>query len=31
MTITLEALDAWHVGSMLMMLAIATVIAGALY
>lgn len=31
MTITCEKLDAWHVGSMLMMLAIATVIAGALY
>jgi glucose-6-phosphate isomerase len=31
MTITLDKLDAWHVGSMLMMLAIATVIAGALY
>ena len=31
MTITLETLDAWHVGSLLMMLAIATVIAGALY
>ena len=31
MTITLEKLDAWHVGSLLMMLAIATVIAGALY
>jgi glucose-6-phosphate isomerase len=31
MTITLDQLDAWHVGSMLMMLAIATVIAGALY
>ena len=31
MTITCEKLDAWHVGSMLMMLAISTVIAGALY
>ena len=31
MTMTCEKLDAWHVGSMLMMLAIATVIAGALY
>ncbi len=31
MTITCETLDAWHVGSILMMLAIATVIAGALY
>jgi glucose-6-phosphate isomerase len=31
MTITCETLDAWHVGSTLMMLAIATVIAGALY
>ena len=31
MTITLDALDAWHVGSLLMMLAIATVIGGALY
>lgn len=31
MTITCDKLDAWHVGSMLMMLAIATVIAGALY
>jgi glucose-6-phosphate isomerase len=31
MTITCEKLDAWHLGSMLMMLAIATVIAGALY
>lgn len=31
MTITCEKLDAWHVGSVLMMLAIATVIAGALY
>jgi glucose-6-phosphate isomerase len=31
MTLTLDKLDAWHVGSMLMMLAIATVIGGALY
>ena len=31
MTITLDTRDAWHVGSLLMMLAIATVIAGALY
>ena len=31
MTITLDTLDAHHVGSVLMMLAIATVIAGALY
>ncbi|MGQ0713552.1 MAG: glucose-6-phosphate isomerase [Gemmatimonadaceae bacterium] len=31
MTITLDTLDAHHVGSLLMMLAIATVIAGALY
>ena len=31
MTITLERLDPWHVGSLMMMLAVATVIAGALY
>ncbi|HZO18027.1 MAG TPA: glucose-6-phosphate isomerase [Gemmatimonadaceae bacterium] len=31
MTITLDTRDAWHVGSLLMMLAIATVVAGALY
>ena len=31
MTMTCDKLDAWHVGSMLMMLAISTVIAGALY
>jgi glucose-6-phosphate isomerase len=31
MTMTCDTLDAWHVGSMLMMLAISTVIAGALY
>lgn len=31
MTITLDTLDAQHVGSLFMMLAIATVLAGALY
>jgi glucose-6-phosphate isomerase len=31
MTITVERLDPWHVGSLMMMLAVATVIAGALY
>ena len=31
MTITVERLDPWHIGSLMMMLAVATVIAGALY
>jgi glucose-6-phosphate isomerase len=31
MTITLERLDAWHVGGLIMLLEMATIYAGALY
>ena len=31
MTITLDRVDAWHVGGLIMLLEVATVYAGALY